>query len=102
MRSSPKDDNLELDGLAAVDLDEQRKLFNQEGVYRVDNISHTLPDQAVTYSDLLLDVRMDLVRKYVLVPPVLSSHRLATNHRKVFFAQKLPNRLGTAETLLPR
>jgi len=28
------------------------------------------------------------VRKYVLFPPVLSSHPLATNHRKVYFAQK--------------
>jgi SAM-dependent methyltransferase len=29
-----------------------------------------------------------LVSKHVLFPPVLSSHPLATNYRKVFFAQK--------------
>lgn len=28
------------------------------------------------------------VQKYVLFPPVLSTHPLATNHRKIFFAQK--------------
>lgn len=31
----------------------------------------------------------DVVRRFVLFPPVLSPHPLATNHRKVFFAQKL-------------
>ena len=30
----------------------------------------------------------EMVRKNVLFPPVLSSHPLATNYRKVFFAQK--------------
>ena len=31
----------------------------------------------------------EIVKKNVLFPPVLSSHALATNYRKVFFAQKL-------------
>ena len=30
----------------------------------------------------------ELVKKHVLFPPVLSTHPLATNHRKVFFAKK--------------
>ncbi len=29
-----------------------------------------------------------IVDKHVLFPPVLSDHPLATNHRKVYFAQK--------------
>ncbi len=32
----------------------------------------------------------DIVRKHVLFPPVLSERPLATNHRKVYFAQKRP------------
>ncbi|MFZ5502747.1 MAG: class I SAM-dependent methyltransferase [Pseudomonadota bacterium] len=31
----------------------------------------------------------DLVKKHVLFPPILSSHPLATNYRKVFFCQKI-------------
>jgi SAM-dependent methyltransferase len=34
------------------------------------------------------DFDADLVRKHVLFPPVISAHPLATNYRKVFFAQK--------------
>lgn len=34
------------------------------------------------------DFPPDVVRKHVLFPPVLSTHPLATNHRRVYFAQK--------------
>lgn len=35
------------------------------------------------------DFAVDLARKYVLFPPVLSTHPLATNYRKVFFGRKV-------------
>ena len=34
------------------------------------------------------DFPPDIVKKHVLFPPVFSSHPLATNHRRVYFAQK--------------
>jgi predicted SAM-dependent methyltransferase len=30
----------------------------------------------------------NIIEKYVLFPPILSDHPLATNHRKIYFAQK--------------
>jgi hypothetical protein len=36
------------------------------------------------------DFPADVARKHVLFPPVLSKRPLATNYRKVFFAQKPP------------
>jgi ubiquinone/menaquinone biosynthesis C-methylase UbiE len=46
-------------------------LFNQEGVYGVDTISHALPEKPLTYSDILLKVRIDILRKLAAEASVL-------------------------------
>ena len=43
------------------------------------------------FTVMIIDERnfaLEIVQKHVLFPPVLSNHPLATNHRKLYFAQK--------------
>jgi SAM-dependent methyltransferase len=54
-----------------------------------DDFSSVVAEQRFTVT--CVDERMfpeEIRRRYVLFPPVLSHHPLATNHRKVFFCQK--------------
>ncbi len=43
---------------------DQRDLFTKEGVYSVDTINQLPPSKPVTYSDILLQIRLELVRRY--------------------------------------
>lgn len=50
---------------------DQRDLFTKEGVYRVDTINQLPPSTPVTYSDLLLQIRLELVRRFADCSSVL-------------------------------
>jgi hypothetical protein len=77
---------------AITDPKERQRLFGQDDHVRI--FGNDVPDllQSVGFNVRVItekDFPTDIVRKHVLFPPVLSTRPLATNHRKVFFAQKL-------------
>jgi len=44
---------------------DQRDLFIKEGVYNIDTINQLPPPVPMTYSDILLEIRLEIVRRYV-------------------------------------
>lgn len=65
--------------------------FGQEGHVRIygDNFSDILLSHGFSVSTISEhDFKDEIMNKNVLFPPVLSTQPLATNYRKVFFAQK--------------
>ena len=48
----------------AARVPDQRELFIHEGIYRADTIDHLPPPVAITYSDILLQIRLEMVRQY--------------------------------------
>ena len=89
----PQQDNLEKTwgDPAITDPKERERLFGQEDHVRI--FGNDMPDllRSVGFNVRVItekDFPPEIVRKVVLFPPVLSTRPLATNYRKVFFAQK--------------
>jgi SAM-dependent methyltransferase len=90
----PQKDNLAItyEDLSITDPKEREKVFGQFDHLRiygndfVDMLEQSGFKVTVVNEG---DFDMDLARKYVLFPPVLSTHPLATNYRKVFFGRKV-------------
>lgn len=86
------------DGLAVTFSDpsvtapeDRLRLFGQNDHVRIygDDFAARLSAAGFTVDAVTADrFAPRLVRRHVLFPPVLSTHPLATNHRKVFFAHK--------------
>jgi|WetSurMetagenome_2_1015567.scaffolds.fasta_scaffold188314_1 SAM-dependent methyltransferase len=88
----------QMDGLAntfedktIIDSISREQTFGQSDHLRIygDNFPHILESSGFAVTIISEDdFTDDIARKYVLYPPTLSEKTLATNHRKVFFAQK--------------
>ncbi|MEM1169040.1 MAG: methyltransferase domain-containing protein [Cyanobacteria bacterium P01_H01_bin.35] len=90
----PQKDNLEttFEDPSIVDPKEREKIFGQIDHLRIygDDFSSLL-EKSTNFKITVVnesDFPDELVKKYVLFPPVLSEDPLATNYRKIFFAQK--------------
>ncbi|MDY6802772.1 MAG: methyltransferase domain-containing protein [Cyanobacteriota bacterium] len=75
-----------------VDPKEREKIFGQSDHLRIygDNFASLL-EESTGFNITVInesDFPDELVKKYVLFPPVLSEDPLATNYRKIFFAEK--------------
>ena len=69
----------------------RKKAFGQEDHLRIygDDFGLFLENHHFTVTTVnKSDFDSKMVKKYVLFPPILSNHPLATNHRKVYFGQK--------------
>jgi SAM-dependent methyltransferase len=91
----PQKDNLEktYENPSITTPEGRKEAFGQEDHLRIYGEDFALRVSAHGFSITSIDERdfdAELMRKHVLFPPVLSDHPLATNHRKVFFAQKHP------------
>jgi SAM-dependent methyltransferase len=69
----------------------RKKAFGQEDHLRIygDDFGWFLESHG--FNVIIVDERTfdsSIVEKHVLFPPILSEHPLATNHRKIYFAQK--------------
>lgn len=89
----PQKDNLEktLEDPTAVTPADRQRLFGLAEHLRI--YGHDFPArlESVGFKVTMVSERNfsdDLVKKHILFPPVLSLRPLATNYRKVFFAQK--------------
>jgi len=89
----PQGDNLEKTwgDPTVTDPAQRERLFGQADHVRI--FGSDMPEllRSVGFNVRVIseqDFPPELVRKYVLFPPVLSTRPLATNYRKVFFAQK--------------
>ncbi len=89
----PQQDNLEKTwgDPTVTDPAERERLFGQADHVRI--FGSDMPEllQSVGFEVRVIgekDFPPDFVRKHVLFPPILSPRPLATNYRKVFFAQK--------------
>lgn len=70
---------------------ERERLFGQADHLRIfgDDVKELLESVGFRVRAISADdFPPDAVKRHVLFPPVLSSHPLATNHRRVYFAQK--------------
>jgi SAM-dependent methyltransferase len=90
----PQKDNLEktYEDLSLMDYKERELKFGQWDHWRIygNDFIGILESRGFEVSVLdHCDFDNGLVYKYVLYPPVLSSHPLATNNRKVFFCKKV-------------
>lgn len=90
----PQKDNLEttFEDPKIVDPKEREKIFGQSDHLRIYGDDFTSLLQKSTNFKITVvnesDFPDELAKKYVLFPPVLSKDALATNYRKIFFAQK--------------
>lgn len=90
----PQKDNLSVtnEDQTIVTPEDRAKHFGQADHLRIfgDDFSRTLESKGFAVS-MVNEVKFseDIRRKYVLFPPRLSKHPLATNYRKVFFCQKI-------------
>ena len=90
----PQKDNLEktFEDSAANTPQERERLFGQHDHLRIygNDFSGLLTELGFKVRQICeTDFAPELVRKNVLFPPHLSTHPLATNYRKVFFAHKV-------------
>lgn len=90
----PQKDNLAttFEDPSIVDPKEREKIFGQIDHLRIygDDFPQIL-EQAAGFKVTVVnesEFNQELVKKHVLFPPVLSQDPLATNYRKIFFAQK--------------
>ena len=89
----PQKDNLAvtLEDPSTVPPEDRRKNFGQWDHLRVfgNDFPELVEGKGFTVKSIdESDFSPEISRRNVLFPPVLSEHPLATNHRKVFFAQK--------------
>ncbi|MGH7566669.1 MAG: methyltransferase domain-containing protein [Gemmatimonadota bacterium] len=89
----PQKDNLEvtIEDRAVVDPAERKRVFGQWDHVRIYGDSFPRILESVGFNVTVINEAQfpeAMVKRHVLFPPVLSSRPLATNHRKVFFAQK--------------
>jgi SAM-dependent methyltransferase len=89
----PQKDHLEntYEDTTITDPKERERLFGQDDHFRI--FGNDFPDmmRAAGFKVTSVDENFfdkALVEKYVLAPPVLSKHPMATNYRKVFFGKK--------------
>ena len=89
----PQKDNLstKYEDHNLVTPEKRKQAFGQEDHLRIygDDFDRFLEANGFTVT--IVDERnfdSEIVQKYVLFPPILSNYPLATNHRKVYFAQK--------------
>ena len=99
----PQQDNLEKTWGDPTITDPQARLqtFGQEDHVRI--FGNDMPQllESVGFQVRVVDADSfpkEVVQKYVLFPPELSKHPLATNHRRVFFAKKP----GVAKQIRPQ
>lgn len=70
----------------------RKQAFGQEDHLRIYGDDFDLFLEAHGFTITIVDERnfdSEIVRKHVLFPPILSNRQFATNHRKVYFAQKV-------------
>lgn len=70
----------------------RKQAFGQEDHLRIYGDDFDLFLEAHGFTVTIVDERnfdSEIVRKHVLFPPILSNRQFATNHRKVYFAQKI-------------
>lgn len=89
----PQKDNLEgkFEDHALVTPEERRQAFGQEDHLRIYGDDFGAFVEAHGFTVVAIDERdfsPDFVRRHVLSPPVLSVNPFASNHRRVYFAQK--------------
>jgi len=90
----PQKDNLKVtyEDLSITDKKERERVFGQYDHLRIygDDFITILQDSGfeVTAVNESFFVK-DIVDHYVLFPPILSKHPLATNYRKIFFGKKI-------------
>lgn len=89
----PQKDNLTItyEDASITDPEERKKAFGQSDHLRI--YGNDFADILKEYGFDVVAVnesyfRKDDIEKFVLFPPILSNHPLATNYRKVFFGQK--------------
>lgn len=90
----PQKDNLEktYSDPSITDPKERERIFGQTDHVRIfgNDMKDLLESVGFTVRVISADdFPPDVAKRHVLFPPVLSSHPLATNHRRVYFAQKL-------------
>ncbi len=90
----PQKDNLmtTIEDLSEMSLKERELKFGQFDHLRIYGEDFEAKMREVGFETLSIDVkRFDrkMAGRYVLYPPVLSKHPLATNTRKIFFGQKI-------------
>jgi SAM-dependent methyltransferase len=89
----PQKDNLEktYSDPSITDPKERERIFGQSDHLRIFGNDMKELLESVGFKVRVIsadDFPPDIVKKHVLFPPVFSSHPLATNHRRVYFAQK--------------
>lgn len=93
MLTVPQKDNLatKYEDHTLTTPEERKQAFGQEDHLRIygDDFGRFL--EAHSFTVTIVDERnfdSEIVQKHVLFPPILSNHALATNHRKLYCAQK--------------
>ena len=91
----PQKDNLEktYGDPGVTDPRERERLFGQSDHVRVFGTDMKDLLESVGFNVRVVsadDFPPEVVKRHVLFPPVVSTHPLATNHRRIYFAQKPP------------
>ena len=90
----PQKDNLHVtfEDLSITDKDERERLFGQYDHLRIYGDDFSTMLQNTGFEVTAVDEHFfdkSIAERYVLFPPVLSQHPLATNYRKIFFGKKV-------------
>jgi 2-polyprenyl-3-methyl-5-hydroxy-6-metoxy-1,4-benzoquinol methylase len=90
----PQKDDLEktYEDISITDPQKREQLFGQSDHFRIyGNDFKTMMEQAGFRVDVIdaKSLNPELVSRNVLYPPILSTHPLATNNRKVYFGEKI-------------
>lgn len=90
----PQKDNLEntYEDLAITDPKDREEKFGQSDHWRIygNDFKKMIEDRGFEVTVINeQDIDKKLVEKHVLFPPVLSTHQLATNYRRIYFGKKI-------------